>query len=113
MHRNTKVTLDAFTELRRRLNGKCGDTCPKITYKPQSITLYTKSFKRNRKRLRKEFCDNYCTNFYFINHKAVSEDQIYTAGCPCYRGCNPEELFLYLDEYIEELQEQLSKEYSS
>ena len=47
-------------------------------------------------------------NFNFIS--AVNTDK---NTCPCYRRPNPEELFLRLDEFIEELEEEIKKEFSS
>ena len=110
MHRNTKVALDAYTELRRRLEGECGDVCPMNCNKTKYSNPHISKYRREKRkkyisRTEDEFC-GYCEKFHFIKNK---KDH----NCPCYRLSNPEEIFLYLDEFIEELQEQLSKEYSS
>lgn len=103
MNKNTKVALDAFTELRRKLNGECGSTCPLCIVSNKLYAYESYQVKRREK----EFC-NYCKNFHFIKHNIGLP-----RPCPCDRESNPEEIFLYLDEFIEELEEQLSKEYSS
>ena len=110
MRRNTKVALDAYTELRRRLKGKCGNVCPMNCKQTKYSKPHISKYKREKmeiyiSRTGVEFC-GYCENFHFIRGKKDN-------SCPCYRQSNPEEIFLYLDEFIEELQEQLSKEYSS
>lgn len=110
MHRNTKVALDAYTELRRRLKGKCSGVCPidckQTKYSNPHISKYRREKRKKYiSRTETEFC-GYCEKFHFIRGKIDKY-------CPCYRLSNPEEIFLYLDEFIEELQEQLSKEYSS
>lgn len=110
MHKNTKVVLDTYTELRRRLNGKCGGACPINCKGTASSNLRISNYKLEKMKTVKrreelEFC-SYCEKFHFINSKI-------NHCCPCNRYANPEEISLYLDEFIEELQEQLSKEYSS
>ena len=110
MHRNTKVALDAYTELRRRLEGKCGSVCPMNCNQTKYSKPHISKYKCEKMviplpRTAVEFC-GYCENFHFIKGEK-------DYNCPCLRRSNPEEIFLYLDEFIEELQEQLSKEYSS
>ena len=61
-----------LTELREQLAGKCGGVCPHW------------------------HCDNCIEHFHFIQATRPN------LNCPCNRGCNPEEIFLHLDELIGE-----------
>lgn len=88
-----ETQLVAFIELRRELQGKCGGLCPR--WNIEKSVFYG------------PFC-NLCREYFgFLSHKYDDID------CPCLRNINPDELFLQLDEVIEELAEQLTKEYSS
>lgn len=99
----TKVQLDSFTETRRRLKGKCDNSiCP------QSI-LHAGIKNPKENKLLCGLCDE---NFGFLKGKYASFTVWGDVCCPCYRKLNPDELFFRLDEYIEELQEKLKKEYS-
>lgn len=102
---STKVTLDLFTELRRRLAGSCKEDCPKIIYLHGNNRI-----RISRDLMHHHPINNICTackEFYFISCENQHEK------CPCYRKPNPEELFLYLDEFIQSLQETLSRQYSA
>jgi len=96
-HYKTKIVLDTFQELRRELKGKCGNSCPKF--------ILNHSAKKRSNIF--SFCEICKKEFSFI----ACKDLFY--NCPCLRELNPEELFLRLDEFIEELKQKLLKEYSS
>jgi hypothetical protein len=103
---STKVLLDAYTELRDQLNGKCGEVCPIhcVSYMqaPKRISTFYMfsydSYTTKRKDLFCSFCER-CWN--------IVEDD-----CPCNSHLSRKEVFLRLDEVIDELQTKLKKEYS-
>ena len=87
-----RILLASFTELRTRLKGKCGGTCPKFIAQEEfniSVTTNTESV----------FCKACEQNFNFLNQRSQTND------CPCFMKCNKEEIFVRLDEYIGELEE--------
>ena len=105
----TKVKLDSFVELRIRLNGKCGDTCPMDCIKNKNEYNKTNS-ERTLPRL-KIMCNICFSEFNFLNTIWHLENNYEL--CPCHAQINKNDLFFRLDKYIEELQKQLKKEYSA
>jgi hypothetical protein len=106
---STKILLDGYTELRERLNGKCGGSCPIrcVSYMqvPKRISKYcmfsyvNDNYTTKRIDLFCSFCER-CWN--------IDEDD-----CPCNSHLLQKEVFLRLDEVIDELQTKLNKEFSS
>jgi hypothetical protein len=96
-----------YTEVRRQLNGQCGDACPIRILASSIRNNYPAHFLRQEE-LKQDFCYKVCKRFHFIKHKTI---QTY-CHCPCLLQANPEEIFLYLDDIIEELEFKLSKEFS-
>ena len=90
------------------MNGKCGNTCPlDILHR---IEKRFRMREGKRKFYRILFCVRGCTVEF---EQVIKRIDIITGRiCPCYRVNDPEELFLRLDEYIEELEERIIKLYS-
>lgn len=93
--------LILFTQLREDLNGKCGSNCPNYYNGHNDYNRFNDYCRSN---LICMLCND---NFNWLSCK------IKYNKCPCDRKPNPEELFLRLDEYIEELEILARKEYSS
>lgn len=85
--------LTVFSRLRYRLDGKCGGTCPDSIAR----AIYGVGVSIPCVVCHEEF------NFISAILKRPNT-------CPCSRKPNPDELFLRLDEYIEELEELAKKE---
>ena len=83
--------LEIMEELRTRLSGKCGDACPVGIFKSSCYRSLTHRYPWD--------CKDCVTEFGFIRG---SKDMCHNE-CPCNRRSNPEEIFLRLDEVIEEL----------
>lgn len=98
----TKVQLDAFTELRRQLNGNCSVNCP--------ITLFN-PYKKKRTIMMDIYCSLCRKHFTWLNPKFLKFTKFIM--CPCYSKINLDSIFHRLDELIEELTIQLNKEYSN
>jgi len=85
-----------LTELREQLAGKCGDTCPKLI----ATIMFDDKATANAIWGSTHWCEygdaGVCKHFHFI--QAIKPN----LNCPCNRGCNPEEIFLHLDELIGE-----------
>lgn len=112
-HTSTVVNPEAlhksFVLLRERLNGHCEKHCPKDIWfyeladrtdwsvMEYNVACSAMDYKPGWKYIC-ELCEK--------NFKWLSAAYPY-GHCPCHRGCNPEELFLRLDEFIEELAENL------
>jgi len=96
-----KVILDSFIELRRRLNGECRPSCPRHTRYRHSINIKLRRYLKKTDII----CNN-CKSFHFLSCLYADKD------CPCNRGINKHELFFYLDEYIEDLEQSLTKIYN-
>lgn len=94
---NTKVLLDAYTNIREILNGKCNeDVCPHW-----DINFAIKSHMISNKRTRL-FCE-FCITSWDIEYRY----------CPCHSNLTVKDVFLRLDEVIHLLEERMKKEYSS
>ena len=96
-----QVRIEVLRELRKRLNGKCGNTCPHNLMRIYVVYSKIPPIKFNTTDGIWD-CENCTENFSFIS---CLERR---ALCPCKREPNPEELFLRLDEVIEEIEENLN-----
>lgn len=103
---STKVLLDSFLELRRKLNGKCGGSCPSLVTIPNSLSL-SLEFRTTYFARPKQICSTCVKEFGWLPKLK------YTCICPCNRVKNKEEIMVRLDEFIEELHDRLKKEYSN
>ena len=93
----TKIKLEVYTELRRRLNNKCGVSCPLSILISERMEKSTKS--------KKEwfydglFCEKGCDREFGYVLKPINPINNSAGGiCPCDRVIDLEELFLALDE---------------
>lgn len=87
--------LEIMEELRTRLAGKCGGACPVRIFKSSHCIDLSSPYPWD--------CQDCIVEFGFIRG---CEDKRCYSECPCKRGSNPEEVFLRLDEVIEELKEE-------
>ena len=96
-----QARVEVLKELRIKLNGVCGYACPRNLavlhrmYNEDVLIKYGTAY-------RVWDCINCVKNFSFISCLDHS------TNCPCGRESNPEELFLRLDEVIEETEERLN-----
>jgi hypothetical protein len=99
---NTKVLLDAYVYLREISNGICCEECPRESIKFRDTQKIGIKYRRKRMQLFCSFCwlNWDCYNYSFL-------------PCPCHANLIPKEIFLRLDEVINQLEEKLKKEFSS
>lgn len=114
---STKVLLDAYTNLRDQLNGKCHkNVCPH--YDIRYFLELIPSHNKNRIKyyyLTRSFGSDFWN--YRIHRQEIfcifCQQSQYTDFCPCKNDLDEEDIFLRLDEIIDQLEEKIKKEFSS
>lgn len=111
--KSTKITLEVFKELKKILSGRCGNCCPNNILHEGNLRYYYNRRKKEGSRnvlkyskiSKERFCFTCEKEFHFLSAKRKTL-------CPCEREPNTEELFFRLDEFIEELEEKIQKEWN-